>query len=81
MTTIIPPIAILVAAGLTGGSNKHPEKKFLEALSCMQAWRTEHAGEPGNLPKGSYVLPFWGSILESPTTNPQGTTLEPLGRV
>ena len=25
----------------------------------------------GLLPKGSYVLPFWGSILESPITNPK----------
>ena len=23
------------------------------------------------LPKGSYVVPFWGSILESPITNPK----------
>ena len=24
-----------------------------------------------NLPKGSYVVPFWGSILESSITNPK----------
>ena len=32
------------------------------------------------LPKGSYVVPFWGSILKSPIANPKkGTTLEPWG--
>ena len=28
-------------------------------------------GHSETIPKGSYVVPFWGSILESPITNPK----------
>ena len=40
-----------------GGSKASESSKGLEGLEA--------------LPKGSYVVPFWGSILESPIPNPK----------
>ena len=33
------------------------------------------------IPKGSYVVPFWGSILESPITNPKRNYIGAFGYI